>query len=87
MYIYTHIAPMYVEIMSALLGRGVHASDTHAVLQELHEEKGRIRVQGVGCAEQFAFSSGGKQGGVETPDLFNILMEHILSPLIRQWNK
>ena len=40
-----------------------------------------------GCKEtgRFNFEQGGKQGGVETPDIFNCCLEMIMSPLIESW--
>ena len=33
------------------------------------------------------FESGGWQGGVNTPDEFNSLLEYILGPIIQQWKE
>ena len=35
----------------------------------------------------FDFLKGGKQGGVDTPDLFNVVVEYLLENLIESWTR
>ena len=46
-----------------------------------------MQIAGKGPSKGFAFTSGGKQGGVETPDLFNAVMEYLMKPLAETWTK
>ena len=36
---------------------------------------------------KFEFSGGGKQGGVETPDQWRAMFEHLCEPMISHWNE
>ena len=42
--------------------------------------KGVMIVPGAGASEQFEFTRGGKQGGTETPDVFNAMVECGVEP-------
>ena len=44
-----------------------------------------ISIPGAGSTEPFEFSRPGKQGGIETPDEFNMFMERMMSPLVKRW--
>ena len=46
-----------------------------------------MQIAGAGPSKGFDFTSGGKQGGVETPDLFNAVMEYLMEPLAESWTK
>ena len=46
-----------------------------------------IELPGAGRSEQFLLQRGGKQGGVETPEVFNILTEAALQPVVVSWRK
>ena len=68
-----------------LLRRGVHPQLVRAILREVSGMSGNIFLPGAGLSESFPFQCGGKQGGVETPEVFNIMMEYALEPLVANW--
>ena len=43
-------------------------------------------ISGAGTSERFDFRTGGKQGGVERPDEWNMFIEFILEPLVKSWH-
>ena len=45
-----------------------------------------ITLPFVGRSDFFNFNRGGKQGGVETPDEWRILIDYVLEPVVRIWN-
>jgi hypothetical protein len=47
----------------------------------------RIHVPGAGHSESFPFERGGRQGGMETPEVFNIMIECLLEPLVASWRE
>jgi hypothetical protein len=54
-------------------------------MQELTELEAYMSLPFVGQTQQFLFSGGGKQGGVETPDEWNCVIEYIMAPLVTDW--
>eukprot|EP00973_Karenia_brevis_P038358 5288047-Karenia_brevis.AAC.1 len=46
-----------------------------------------MTVRGVGTTTTFPFSRGGRQGGVETPSLFNLVVDFIMGALVKQWDE
>ena len=44
-----------------------------------------MQIPGAGCSQPFNFLKGGKQGAVETPDIFNAMVETCLEPLVHSW--
>ena len=47
----------------------------------------RILLQGVGTTDDFPFESGGKQGGIETPEVFNFMIEFALEAVDASWKR
>ena len=56
-------------------------------MTELTHLKARIRSPGCDATDFFEFLRGGKQGGVDTPDLFNIMIEYLLHSLVLSWDE
>ena len=79
-----HAIPHEV-IVAALLHLGVHAHLIRAFMLQLTGVQATMQIAGAGPSKGFGFTSGGKQWGVETPDLFNAVMEHIMEPLVEAW--
>ena len=73
-------------IKSSLLARGVPAHDVGLYVEQLSGMKATIHLPGVGETGDFTFSCGGKQGGIETPDEWRALVEHVMDPLVRSWS-
>ena len=78
-------AMQHESVQRALLERGAHPHLVRAFLQEVTGFSCCISLPGAGLSEEFAFELGGKQGGIETPDVFNVLMEHALEVLVARW--
>jgi hypothetical protein len=72
-------------LCTALLKRGLHPQQVCCLLRELSGMMAQISIAGAGSTARFPLERGGKQGGVETPDEFNILVEVILEPLANSW--
>ena len=70
---------------TSLAGRGAHPGHIRALLKELSGAQATVTVAGAGRSLPFAWQHGGKQGAVETPDIFNYMVEHALEPLVRSW--
>ena len=73
-------------IKDALLGRRVCAQCTGLHLRELTRLQGYTVLPLVGKSRSFPFETGGKQGGVETPDEWRALMDLVLEPVIERWS-
>ena len=66
----------------SLLGRGAHPDLARALLREVSCMTCRVNFPCAGQSEAFPLEHGGKQGGVETPEEFNIMTEHALEPIV-----
>ena len=66
-------------IACATLRRGLRPETVLTIMRELHGIEGVIKISGAGESEPFDFGRGGKQEGIETPDL---LMEDTMEPLV-----
>ena len=69
----------------SLLGRGCHPVMARALLREVSGMSCNIEINGAGISETFPLERGGKQGGIETPEVFNAMMEYALEPVFRSW--
>ena len=67
-------------LVKGLLGRGLHPESVACLLRELSGMHADITIPGAGSTPRFPLERGGKQGGVETPDEFNLFIEHIIDP-------
>ena len=47
----------------------------------------RLEVPTAGHTKWFPFTTDGKQGGVETPDEFNVFLESALTPVVVSWTR
>ena len=56
-------------------------------MRELSFMMARISLPNAGSSSWFSFRKGGKQGGVETPDSFNMLVEFAMEKLVISWNQ
>ena len=61
-------------MQDALLGRSLHPQLVQALMREISSLSCRIEITGAGQSDTFSLERGGKQGGVETPDKFNVMM-------------
>ncbi|CAK0799693.1 unnamed protein product, partial [Prorocentrum cordatum] len=71
-------------------GSSARARGDGPVGDHLHEGahrglKAAATLPGVGATEPFDYSKGGKQGGVETPEESNAVVDHALEPLVCSW--
>ena len=73
-------------IWISMLSRGVTSLTAGLHLRELTALEAYITLPFVGKTKLFSFNTGGKQGGVETPDEWRILIDYVLEPLVCKWN-
>eukprot|EP00973_Karenia_brevis_P006057 824479-Karenia_brevis.AAC.1 len=45
----------------------------------------RVTLADADTTDYFPFSKGGRQGGVETPELFNIIVESAVVDVVEKW--
>ena len=74
-------------IAMALASSGLHPELVCCLSGELSGLRANITIPGAGSTGRFPLERGGKQGGVETPDEFNILLQVILEPLVQSWSE
>lgn len=72
-------------IFQSLLSRGVHAELVYALAQEYTDLRARVTVSDSDPSASFSFLRGGRQGGVETPEVFNMVVESALEQVIEKW--
>ena len=73
-------------ISAALLRFGARPRVALAAIKELTGCQASVWIPSAGQAGSLNYTSGGCQGGVETPDLFNAVTAHLLSVHVLQWN-
>ena len=74
-------------LANALIQRGLHPTMVRALLREVSHMTCRITLPGTDPSDSFEMHVGGKQGGVETSELFNAMIEHALEPLVIAWKR
>ena len=72
-------------IYSAMIGRGASYNDVGLHMRELTGMRGQISLPHVGGTKLFNFTRGGKQGGIETPDQWRVVIDHLLEPVVHKW--
>jgi len=75
------------EIFRSLRSQGASFWAASNLIRELSGFKARLVIPTAGATSLFDFESGGKQGGIETPDEWNALLENTLASLARQWRQ
>ena len=71
----------------ALRARRVHPTLARALLQEYQDLRARVSVGDSGPSDWFPYTKGGRQGGAETPEVFNLVVEFLLEPVIEEWRQ
>ena len=66
------------DIYKSLLRQRVHPTIAKAILLEYFDLKVTVRIADAEVTDKFQYWRGGRQGGIETPDLFNIVQLPIL---------
>ena len=74
------------DLVWALQSRNVDPWTTRAILREYLDLKARVSIADSGSSSFFSYRRGGRQGGVETPDLFVFLLDGIMEPIVQQWS-
>ena len=72
-------------LLTAMLRRGAGPGYTALLARELTNIEGIMRIDGANPSLPFDFQRGGKQGGIETPDCFNVYLEEALEKVIAAW--
>ena len=76
------------QVMADILSRrGLHPNLVRAIMREVSFMKCNISLPGVDACDRFDMQTGGKQGGVETPTLFNAMIDSILLPVVKSWRQ
>ena len=71
----------------ALLHRGVHPLIVRASMLQYYDQQARLTVADGDPTDFFSFRRGGRQGGAETPDLFNLVVEAAVSAVVGKWRR
>ena len=77
----------HARIFEALLARGVHPTIAKAIILEYLDLVARVNVADADPSGFFQISKGGRQGGVETPELFNLIVKAGISGVVQQWSE
>ena len=72
-------------VCDALRARGLQYGRDAALMRELTGVSATRRAVGAGTAESFPFTRGGKQGAVETSDIWDSILEALMKPLVATW--
>eukprot|EP00973_Karenia_brevis_P072077 10012892-Karenia_brevis.AAC.1 len=72
-------------MLEAMLQQGVQPAVARAIVIEYINLRANVTVADAPTSTFFPFRRGGRQGGVETPELFNIIVEYALAEMIRDW--
>lgn len=80
-------AMLHNEMAQALLHRGVHPCYVHALILEYLDLRARVKLADAEESDWFPYRKGGRQGGVETPEAFNLMLEDACSDLVEEWNR
>ena len=74
-------------IVDALLARGCSPQLACVCLRELTGIQAVATLPGAGTTQPFVFEKGGKQGGAETPEVWNAVIDYLLEPLVNSWEE
>ena len=72
---------------TALHKRGIPVTLINALMQEMCALEADMTVYGVGTTNAFPYERGGRQGGKETPQVFNWIMELLMAPAVDHWTR
>ena len=70
----------------ALEGCGVDIDTRIEMAKQLYHKHASLIIPGAGETEAFPFARGGWQGGINTPDAFNRIIQHFLRDSVELWN-
>ena len=70
------------DLTKALAQRGMRPNLVRALLREVSFMKCNTTLPGASPSDRFPMCCGGKQGGIETPEEFNVMIEFVLQPLV-----
>ena len=73
-------------IWDSMLARGVSTQVAALHLRELSGMDTYMTLPIAGRTAAFLLTKGGKQGGIETPDEWLMLVDHIVRTVVSQWN-
>ena len=72
-------------MLTAHQKRGLHNQFLALMARELCDIQATMQVQGTDPTEKNPFQRGGKQGGVSTPDEFNVYLEAAVEDVVKLW--
>ena len=73
------------EIYTGLLSNGANPLLIRAIMQEYYGLQATVQLLDAPTSDKFTYSRGGRQGGAETPELFRVVLDTILHPLVSSW--
>ena len=69
----------------AFEAKGVDLSTRIALLKQVSSKWARLRITCAGLTQVFPFQRGGLRGGVNTPEVFNMILQTFLADIISFW--
>ena len=54
-------------------------------MKEYVDLQARVKLADADVTDFFAYSKGGRQGGIETPEPFNLMMEATFADVVKDW--
>eukprot|EP00973_Karenia_brevis_P085837 11906722-Karenia_brevis.AAC.1 len=55
------------------------------MMRQVTHKWARLRIPGAGVTDSFEFQRGGLQGGVNTPEQFNMILQVFLADVVNVW--
>eukprot|EP00973_Karenia_brevis_P071447 9925890-Karenia_brevis.AAC.1 len=76
---------LHDQIADSLLALGVHPVLVLALAREYCQLKARVKIADADFSDFLPFRRGGRQGGVETPEVFNVMIESAAGAVVDTW--
>ena len=77
----------HASMLSALRHRAASVCAVSNLIRLVTGLQARLSILTAGKTDWFPIESVGKQGGIETPDEWNALLEYVMLPLAQQWKQ
>ena len=71
---------------NALAAKKVDIHTRIELMKQLFNKRATLLIPGAGETDEFAYNKGGWQGGINTPDEFNCMIQHYLADEVDSWN-
>ena len=77
---------LHTVLEKALQSAGLPLALIAAFLEQLADLRANMYIPGIGATPDFEYWRGGRQGGPETPDLFNFVLDYLFDDVVDCWN-